>query len=85
MFVRAAVTVAVIVCLVTILKLQIQFNQLNEEKKALESQVNDYADDIEELKNELARPFDDEYVIRIAREKLGYHLPEEIIYYNDLN
>lgn len=84
-FVRAAVTVAVIVCLVTILKLQIQFNQLNEEKKALESQVNDYADDIEELKNELARPFDDEYVIRIAREKLGYHLPEEIIYYNDLN
>ena len=85
LFLRIALVVVVIVCIITILRLQIQFNKLNEEKKVLEAQVEEYAEDIEELKAEIARPFDDEYVIRVAREKLGYHLPDEIIYYNDLN
>ncbi len=85
LFVRIALVVLVLVCVITILRLQIQFNKLNDEKKVLEAQVEEYSDDIEELKSEIERPFDDEYVIRIAREKLGYHLPDEIIYYNDLN
>lgn len=85
LFVRIAIIVVVLVCVITILRLQIQFNNLNDEKKELEAQVEEYAEDIEELKAEIARPFDDEYVIRVAREKLGYHLPDEIIYYNDLN
>ena len=84
-FVKVAVIIVILVCLITILKLQIQFNRLNEEKKVLTSQVEEYREDIEELKAEMERPFDDEYVIRVAREKLGYHLPDEIIYYNDLN
>ncbi len=84
-FVRIAVIIVIAVCLITILKLQIQFNRLNEEKKVLAAQVEEYQEDIEELKAEIERPFDDEYVIRVAREKLGYHLPDEIIYYNDLN
>lgn len=84
-FVRLAVIIVIAVCLITILKLQIQFNRLNEEKKLLQSQVDEYREDIEELRAEIERPFDDEYVIRYAREKLGYHLPDEIIYYNDLN
>ena len=84
-FVRIAVIIVIVVCLITILKLQIQFNRLNEEKKLLQAQVEEYVEDIEELRAEIERPFDDEYVIRVAREKLGYHLPDEIIYYNDLN
>lgn len=85
LFVKIAVSVMVVVCLVTILRLQIQFNQLNEDRKTLEQQVKAYSADIEELQAELDAPFDDEYIIRVAREKLGYHLPDEIIYYNDLN
>ena len=84
-FVKTAIIIVIVVCLITILRLQIQFNKLNEEKKVLQNQVEEYVDDIEELKAEIERPFDDEYVIRVAREKLGYHLPDEIIYYNDLN
>ena len=84
-FVKIGLTIVIVVCLITILKLQLQFNKLNDEKKILQTQVNEYREDIEELKAELERPFDDEYVIRVAREKLGYHLPDEIIYYNDLN
>ena len=30
------------------------------------------------------RQFDDEYIIKIAREKLNLRLPEEIVYYNNL-
>ena len=84
-FVRIAVIIVIVVCLITILKLQIQFNKLNEERKILSAQVEEYEEDIEELKAEIERPFDDEYVIRVAREKLGYHPPDEIIYYNALN
>ncbi len=84
-FVKIAIIVVVVVCLITILRLQIQFNKLNLEKKQLQVQVDEYTELVDELKAELERPFDDDYVIRVAREKLGYHLPDEIIYYNDLN
>lgn len=85
LFVKIAVAVLVVVCLVTIMRLQMQFNALNDEKKLLKDQLDDYREDIEELEAELERPFDEEYITRVAREKLGYHKPEEIIYYNDLN
>ena len=46
---------------------------------------------IEQLKNEneelrylVEMPLDDNYKIRIAREKLGMCFPDEIIYYTDL-
>ena len=83
-FVVIAAFVVIIVCLITIIRLQINFNALNEEKEELSRQVAQYADEIDELKSEIERPFDDEYIMRVAREKLGYHLPDEIIYYNDL-
>lgn len=85
LFVRIALVIIVLVCLFTIVKLQIQFNELNETRKELENEVKNEENEIEKLDAELQLPFDDEYVIRVAREKLGYHLPDEIIYYNDLN
>jgi len=39
---------------------------------------------IDELQNKLDTPFDDEYIIELAKEKLGYCLPDEIIFINDL-
>lgn len=85
LFVKAAILFIILVCVFTILKLQVQFNGLNETRKELKDELNKYSDKVEELEDEIAQPFDDEYVIRVAREKLGYHLPDEIIYYNDLN
>ena len=43
----------------------------------------EYEDRIERLKEELEQPMTDEYIMRIAREKLGYYLPDEVIFYND--
>lgn len=85
LFVRIAMAVIIIVCLFTIVKLQMQFNELNTQRKQLIAQVEEYGDMIEQKVEQLDQPFDDEYVIRVARTKLGYHLPDEIIYYNDLN
>ena len=36
-------------------------------------------------KEELDAPFDEAYVKRVARRKLGYCMPGEIIYFNDLD
>ena len=52
LFIKIAVSVMVVVCLVTILRLQIQFNQLNEDRKLLKEQVKEYYADIEELPSE---------------------------------
>lgn len=39
---------------------------------------------VAELKYELDAPMDEEYILRVARKKLGLVLPEEIIYYTDI-
>lgn len=85
LFVRIAMIVIIVVCLFTIVRLQIRFNELNESRKQLMRQVEEYAEVIEQKTEALEQEYDDEYIIRIAREQLGYHLPDEIIYYNDLN
>ena len=38
----------------------------------------------ERLQTELAAPVDDEYIEKVAKEKLGYRKPAEIIFYNDI-
>ena len=85
LFVRIAMVVIIAVCVFTIVRLQIQFNELNDTRTHLTEQVKNYSESIEPKSEELEKPFDREYIIAIAREKLGYHLPDEIIYYNDLN
>jgi cell division protein FtsB len=51
----------------------------------LEKQVEAQREKVEELKYKIERaqdPDDVEFKIEIAREKLNYHLPNEIIFYN---
>ena len=47
-------------------------------------QLNTYSLRVEELQERLETPLDRDYIIRIARDKMGYALPNEIIFYNDL-
>ncbi|MBO5274967.1 MAG: septum formation initiator family protein [Clostridia bacterium] len=84
-FVKAAVVVFVCFCVMTIIRLNLDRTALMMEEERLNQQIEEYTNRIEELNDELARPYDDEYVMRVAREKLNYHLPEEIIFFNDLN
>lgn len=77
--------VFIVFCAVTIIKMQFEFNSLKEDKAKVEEQIKNYELKIDELQARLEEEFDTEYIMRIAREKLNFRLPEEIIFYNDLS
>lgn len=63
----------------------IKYTELQREKQSLEIKKAELSEEVEELKYLLDHPIDGEYIIRMAREKLGLNLPGEIVYYNDTN
>lgn len=73
-----------IVGVVSIVKLQLEYNSLQVRRDALLAEIQNTGERMEMLQSSLDMPFDDEYIIKIAREKLNLRLPEEIVYYNNL-
>lgn len=84
-FVRLTVLVMLITMLVLSARLLMEYNELRERADQLRLQVEHSNHEIEALRVQLDAPFDENYVIRIAKEKLNLSLPQEIIFYNDLN
>lgn len=82
--VKLAVFFAFVFLIITYVSVQIKYNDLNAEQETLNARIETVNESIEALQNKLNTPFDDEYIIALAKEKLGYCLPEEIIFYNDL-
>lgn len=82
-FIKLTILVVICFCAVNIIRLRTEYNSLIETETKLEAQKEAYEEEIERLKSELERPMDDEYIMRVAREKLNYYLPDEIIFYND--
>ena len=82
-FVKAAAFTFVAFISVTIIKLQFDYNKLKEQKNGLEILIETQEEYNESLKERLESPYNRDYIIRVAREKLGYCLPDEIIIYND--
>jgi cell division protein FtsB len=78
----AALLIASITVFVTGL---MKYSELQKEKEALEQKVDEYENEVEYLEYLLDCPVDYDYIVRMAREKLGLHLPDEIIYHNDTN
>ena len=64
-----------------IISTRVELNSLLEEKAELEQTIEEYSDRVDELEYELEKEIDDEYIIKIARERLGLHLPGEKIFY----
>lgn len=82
-FIKLTILVVICFCAVNIVRLRTEYNSLKAQEEELLKQREEYLDEIDRLKAELEHPMDDEYVMRIAREKLNYYLPDEIIFYND--
>ncbi len=82
-FIKLTILVVICFCAVNIIRLRTEYNSLRATEAELRAQKEEYQDQIERLKEELAHPMDDEYVMRIAREKLNYYLPDEVIFFND--
>ena len=71
------------ICLIIPLSMNINEQQIQIEK--LQKEVEARKEVVEELKYKIERskdPDDIEFKIDAAREKLNYHLPNEIIFYN---
>ena len=60
-----------------------QYNEAMDKKAEKEEYVAELKDDIQRLKYMVDAPLDDDFKIRIAREKLGMCFPDEIIFYGD--
>ena len=63
---------------------RIQLNELLDKKEELEATLEEYSYRVDELEYELEKEIDDDYIIKIARERLGLHLPDEKIFYHSL-
>lgn len=61
----------------------LKYNKIMDEKAEKEAYIKELNENIDELEYLVSMPLDDEFKIRIAREKLGMCFPDEIIYYTD--
>jgi len=61
-----------------------KYNRMQDEKADKEEYINQLSEKIDELEYLVDMPLDDEYKIRIAREKLGMCFADEIIFYTDI-
>lgn len=83
-FVKAAIVTFICFCIASIVGQQFQYNSLCKEEDALNEKLLEKTEELEELEELLAHELDDEYVKKIARKSLGYHMADEILFYNDL-
>lgn len=82
--IKATVAVFMIAAIVLIIKLQFDANSLEAERNELQEDIVQAEEKLAELQNRLNSPFNEDYIIEIARKKLNMRLPEEIVFYNDL-
>ncbi len=82
--IKIGAVVFVIIGLFTVARLEMKYNDIEAQRKELEAQYAQNAELIEDIERDIYAEFDDEYVIKIAKEKLNLCLPEEVIFYNDL-
>ncbi len=82
-FVKLTILVVICFCAVNIIRLRGEYNNLRDREKELLEEKEQYEEAINRIKEDLERDMDDEYIMRIAREKLNYYLPDEIIFFND--
>lgn len=82
---RCGLIAIVVISLCTFVSGVMIYNANQEKIKELEQQIDDKQEQVDELKFLLDSPIDFDYIVRIAREKLGLHFPDEIIFHKDTN
>lgn len=83
-FARLAVICIVVAVLALTVSAISDYHTLKAKRDALAAQVTAAEDRNAALRSRLAEEVDDDYIVRVAREKLDLHLPEEIVFYNDI-
>ena len=65
-------------------RMLVKYNEYRNKIDELSLQKVRYEESIERIRYELEQEFDDEYVEKIAKEKLNLCRPDEVVYYNGL-
>ena len=74
----------IVLMMIVALRVQISINESNRTKEEKISENEMLLHENEKLKNELEAPVDDEYLKRVAEEKLDYKDPDKQYFYNDM-
>ena len=78
--VRIAAFVMILFFTVGFTTAQLKKNELQSQVAELEEDIGAMNETINELKADINRPFDDEYVAEFAQKQLGLCFPQEIIF-----
>ena len=84
-FLRIAIFLVVVVCIVSVVSIRFKGNELIEQYNKLEEKKASLENRLDLINAELDKPFDEEYVAKIAKEKLALRYPQEIVFYGDNN
>lgn len=82
--IKLGAVVFILIGLFTVARLEMKYNDIESHRKELLAQYEANQELIEDIERDIDAEFNDEYVIKIAKEKLNLCLPEEVIFYNDL-
>lgn len=82
---RCVLIAIVVISLCTFVSGVMIYNANQERIKELKQQIDDRKEQVEELQFLIDSPIDYDYIVRIAREKLGLHFPDETIFHKDNN
>ena len=82
---RCGLIAIVVISLCTFVSGVMIYNANQERIKELEQQIEDKQEQVDELHFLIDSPIDFDYIVRIAREKLGLHFPDETIFHKDSN
>ena len=67
-----------------IIDMQVKMNDLLVQKSEIQAEIDKTSDRVEEMRIRLNTPFDEEYMERLAREKLNYRKEGELLFINDI-
>lgn len=82
-FVAIFLAILLVFSIVYFLWSLMQYNEAMEKKAEKEEYISELKDDIQRLRYMVDAPLDDNFKIRVAREKLGMCFPDEIIFYGE--
>ncbi len=82
---RCVLIAIVVISLCTFVSGVMIYNANQERINELKQQIDDRKEQVEELQFLIDSPIDYDYIVRIAREKLGLHFPDETIFHKDNN
>lgn len=84
-FIRMAMLALILFFGILFVTLRLENNALATRADDLREEAELLREDINELKADLDRPFDAEYIAEVAQEKLGLRYPQEVVFYTGEN